>query len=149
MIEIPQKATKKALQILPRSSKYFDNARQSFLVGQAIEDEGLPKRVEWEVKMLENMIIQSQKLLKDDEFVKYDELESFLFKVKQNELSLLMNLGDSSEKVAELVKKLQEYDPKSETLTIYEARDLVKRSGMLLFPGWETNSSFLLDHMRR
>lgn len=57
--------------------------------------------------------------------------------------------GDSNEKVEEMVKRLQEYDTKSETLTIEEVRELIKRSGMIIFLGWEDNSSFFLDQMRR
>jgi hypothetical protein len=48
-----------------------------------------------------------------------------------------------------MVNRLQEYDPSSETLIADEARDLVRRSGMLLFPGWEISSSFFLDQIRR
>lgn len=73
----------------------------------------------------------------------------FLFKLKQNQLFLTLQSEDSDEKVAELVEKLQVYDPNGETLTIEEARDLVKRSGMLLLPGWDLSSSFMLDQIRR
>ena len=60
-----------------------------------------------------------------------------------------MNPGDTKEKVAELAQKMQEYDLASETLTPEDARELVRRSGMLLFPGWEISSSFLLDQIRK
>ena len=60
-----------------------------------------------------------------------------------------MTPGDTQEKVAKMVQRLQEYDPASETLTPEEGRELVRRSGMLLFPGWETSSSFLLDQIRK
>ena len=30
-----------------------------------------------------------------------------------------------------------------------EARELIQRSGMIVFLGWDISSSFLLDHMRR
>ena len=56
---------------------------------------------------------------------------------------------DNEKKVAELVQKLRDYDPSNETLTIDEARDLIKRSGMLLFSGWEIRSSFLLNQIKR
>ena len=59
-----------------------------------------------------------------------------------------MGLGDSEEKVAEMVQKLQDYDPASETLTPKEGRELIRRSGLLLFLGWEISSSFLLDKIR-
>lgn len=48
-----------------------------------------------------------------------------------------------------MVQKLQAYDPNSESLTVEEARELVQRSGMIVFPGWDISSSFLLDQMRR
>ena len=60
-----------------------------------------------------------------------------------------MKPSDSNEVVAGLVQKLQEYDPASEALTVEEERDLVTRSGMIFFPGWDISSSFLLDQMRR
>lgn len=60
-----------------------------------------------------------------------------------------MGLRDLEERVTELVNKLQDYDPGSETMIVDEARDLVKRSGILFFPGWEISSSFLLDQIRR
>ena len=66
-----------------------------------------------------------------------------------NELSLQFQLGDSPEKIVELVHQLQENDPNSEKLTIEEARALVMRSGMLLFPRWEPSSSFMLDQIRK
>lgn len=51
--------------------------------------------------------------------------------------------------MVELVEKMQACDPNSETLTREEARDLVKRSGMFLFPSWDLHSSFMLDQIRR
>ena len=60
-----------------------------------------------------------------------------------------MTSGDTQEKVAEMVQRLQEYDPTSETLTLEEGRELVRRSRMLLFIGWEINSLFLLDQIRK
>ena len=51
--------------------------------------------------------------------------------------------------MTKMVQKLQAYDPNSESLTIEEARELVQRSGMIVFPGWDISSSFLLDQMRR
>lgn len=62
---------------------------------------------------------------------------------------MMISPGDSNEKVAELIKKLQEYDPNSEILPVDEARELVKRSEMLIFSSWEMSSSFLLDQIRR
>ena len=67
--------------------------------------------------MLDDRIIQAHDFLKDDAFIKIEEFKNFLFKVKQNELSLQMALEDTQEKVAEMVQKLKEYDPTSQTLT--------------------------------
>ena len=60
-----------------------------------------------------------------------------------------MTLGDIEENVVEMVQRLLEYDPTSETLTPKESRELVRRSGMLLFLGWEISSSLLLDQIRK
>ena len=48
-----------------------------------------------------------------------------------------------------MVQKIQDYDPTSETLTLEEGRKIIRRSGLLLFLGWEINSSFLLDQIRK
>ena len=45
-----------------------------------------------------------------------------------------MKPKDFDEVVVGLVQKLQEYDPTSKTLTIEEARDLVRRRRMIVFP---------------
>ena len=49
----------------------------------------------------------------------------------------------------ELIEKLQAYDPKSEKMTLDEARDLVQRSAMLLILGWDLEQAFMLDQIRR
>ena len=82
--------------------------------------------------MIDERIIQSQEFMKDDDFISFEEFKYFLFKIKKNELTLQLKLGASEEKVAELVQKLQEYDPNNQILTIDEARELVKRSEILL-----------------
>ena len=48
-----------------------------------------------------------------------------------------------------MVQKLQDYDPASETLTPKEGKELIRRSGLLLFSRWEISSSFLLDQIRK
>ena len=48
--------------------------------------------------------------------------KSFLYKVKQNEFSLSLKLGEEEEKTKELVENLLAYDLDSETMTIEEAR---------------------------
>ena len=56
-----------------------------------------------------------------------------------------MTPRDTKEKVVEMVQRLQDYDLASETLTPEEGRELVRRSGMLLFQGYKIRSSVLLD----
>ena len=53
-----------------------------------------------------------------------------------------MTPSDTKEKVVEMVQRLQEYDPASETLTPMEGTKLVRRNGMILFLGWEISYSF-------
>lgn len=60
-----------------------------------------------------------------------------------------MKPRDSYEVIAGLVQKMEEYNPASEKLTVEETRDLVTRSGMIIFPGWDLSSSFFLDQIRR
>lgn len=60
-----------------------------------------------------------------------------------------MKLDESAEKRKELVEKLHAYDPKSEIMTLEEARDLVQRNEMLLVPGWDLEQDFVLDQIRR
>ena len=93
--------------------------------------------MELAIARLDDRIIQAQKFLEDDEFIKSNEFKSFLYKIKQSELVLKMKLDESNEQRMELIENLQAYDPKSEVTTLEEARDLVQRSGMLLVPGWD------------
>lgn len=149
MIEVPKKAREKALQVLPKGTRYFDDAKKKFLIDQATEEERRPNSLELQSMMLDERIIQAQQFMKDDDFIKSEEFKSFMYKLKQNELSLHVKPRDTDEKVTEMVQKLQAYDPNSESLTIEEARELVQRSGVIVFPEWDISSSFLLDQMRR
>lgn len=149
VMDIPQRAREQALQIVPWGSSYFDATRRNFLLQQATLQEKEPRKIDIEIRMLDDKVIQAKELLKHDAFIKYEEFKNFLYKIKQSELVLQLGLGDSEERITKLVNKLQDYDPSSENLTVDEARDLVRRRGMLLFPGWEINSSFLLDQIRR
>ena len=54
--------------------------------------------------MNDDRIIEAHEFMNDDNFIKYDEFKSFLFKIKQNELALKMKLGDSDKVVARLVQ---------------------------------------------
>ena len=87
--------------------------------------------------MLDERIIQGQEFMKDEKFIKLDEFKTFLYKIKQNELTLQLQPDDSVEKRTKFVQRLQDYDPSSEGLTTQEARELVARSSMLLFLGRE------------
>ena len=60
-----------------------------------------------------------------------------------------MKPDESDEKRMELIEKLQAYDPKSEVMTLEEAKDLVQRSGMLLVLGWDLEQSFMHDQIKR
>ena len=100
LIEIPNKAREKALQILRRGSQCFDNIRHNFLIKQVSQHEQIPNKIELLIRMLDERIVQAQ------EFINLEELKSFLFKVKQNELILQLQLGDSLDKIVELVQKL-------------------------------------------
>ena len=65
--------------------------------------------------MLDERLVQAQEFMKNDDFINSEEFKSFLFKIEYNELTLQLKPGDSQEKIVELVQKLQEYDPSSET----------------------------------
>ena len=86
--------------------------------------------------------------MEDDDFIKSSEFKSFLYKIKQNELTLSLMPGEDPEKNHELVEKLLAYDPESETMTPAEARELVHISGMILIPNWDIEKAFVLDQMR-
>ena len=60
-----------------------------------------------------------------------------------------MKPDESDEQRMELIEKLQAYDPKSEVMTLEEAKDLVQRSGMLLVLGWDLEQSFIRDQIKR
>ena len=61
----------------------------------------------------------------DDDFIKSSKFKSFLYKVKQNELTLILMPREDAEKTKELVEKLLAYDLDSDTMTPIEARELV------------------------
>lgn len=50
------------------------------------------------------MIIQVEKYLDDDDFVKTLEFKIFLYKVKQSELTLMIKMGESEKKKMRLLK---------------------------------------------
>lgn len=56
--------------------------------------------------MLHERVFQAINFVKDDDFIKEKEFKNFVLKVKQNELSLQMALGDSKEKLVEMVQRL-------------------------------------------
>ena len=87
--------------------------------------------------------------MRDDEFINLEEFKLFLFKIKHNELTLQMQPSDLVEKVAKLVQKIKEYEPRSETPIVNKVREFLQRSSMLLFTRWELSSSFILDKIRR
>lgn len=68
------------------------------------KNEKIPKRMELEAIMIDDRIIKAHEFLHDDDFINTKEFKSFLFKIKQNELSLQLNPGDLDEKVTILVK---------------------------------------------
>ena len=78
-----------------------------------------------QAQMINDKIIEANEFMSDDKLIRIEEFKSFLFKMKQNELSLQMKPGNSNEVVAKLVQKPQEYDPTKETLNVEETRDLV------------------------
>ena len=111
--------------------------------------EGNLTDLELTASRLDDRVIQAQKFLEDDEFLKSNEFKSFLYKVKESELVLQMKPDEHEERRMELVEKLQAYDPESEVMILQEARDLVERSGMLLIPRWDLEQAFMLDQIRR
>ena len=77
---------------------------------QSIEDEQRVKKLHLQDQMIDDRIIETNEFLSDENFIKIEEFKSFLFKIKQNKLSLQMKLCDFGEVVTGLVQKLQEYD---------------------------------------
>ena len=55
---------------------------------------------------LDDRIIQAQKFLEDDEFIKSNEFKSFLYKIKESELVLQMKPDEPEERRIELIEKL-------------------------------------------
>ena len=84
---------------------------------------------------LDDKVIQSKKFMEDDDFIKLSKFTFFLYKVKQNQITLNLMPREGLEKTKELEKKLLAYDLDSEIMTPTEARELVQRSGMILVLG--------------
>ena len=74
--------------------------------GQVSAEESSMQKIEREARMLDDKVIHTQDFIKEDAFIRTEEFKNFLFKVKQNELSLQMAPGDTEEKVAKIVQKL-------------------------------------------
>ena len=55
---------------MPRGTNYFDEARRSFLMKQASDEENSQKKIYREAKMLDNRIIQAHDFIKDNAFIK-------------------------------------------------------------------------------
>ena len=72
-IEILDKAREKALQIMPRGSKYFDDIKHNFFIKQVNENERIPNKLELEAKMIDDRIIQAWDFMKDDDFINSKE----------------------------------------------------------------------------
>ena len=62
------------LQILPGGTPYFDEARRSFLLQQANEEES-QKRLDREARMLDDRIVQAHNFVQDDAFIRTGEFE--------------------------------------------------------------------------
>lgn len=108
--------------------------RQNYLQEKVIAAEKSLTDLQLTTARLDDRIIQARKFIEDDEFIKTAEFKSFLYKVRQNELTLALKPRESKEKTRELVEKLLAYDPESEEMTPTEARDFVQTSGMFLIP---------------
>ena len=74
---------------------------------------------------LDDRVIQSQKFMEDNDFINSSKFKSFLYKVKQNELTLSLMPREDAEKTKDLVEKLLAYELDSETMTLAEARELM------------------------
>ena len=70
------------LQVLPKGTRYFDDARKKFLIDQATQEERRPSSLELQSMMLDDKIIQAEEFMKDDDFIKSEEFKSFLYKLK-------------------------------------------------------------------
>ena len=57
--------------------------------------------------MTDRKIIEANEFMSDDNLIKTKAFKTFLFKLKENELSLQMKPSDSNEVVTRIVKNLQ------------------------------------------
>lgn len=92
--------------------------------------------------------LYQEELLKDDEFIKSEEFKNFLIQKKQQEIGSQLQVTDETDPNSEGLQALATYDPSLESITVDEARQLVKSSGILLVPGWDLASSFIIDQIR-
>ena len=106
------------MQILPRNNQYFANIRQNYIQARIDATQNNLTDLELAASRLDDRIIQAQKFLEDDEFIKSNEFKKFLYKIKESELILQMKPDELEERRMELIEKLQAYDPKSEVMTL-------------------------------
>ena len=81
----------RTLHTMPGKDQYFVDIRKNHLQKRVIEARKSSTNLQIVAYRLDDRVIQSQKNLEDDEFIKSLEFKSFLYKVKQNELTLKLN----------------------------------------------------------
>ena len=121
--------------VMSDRDQYFANIRKNYLQERATEVGKASTKLQIVAARLDDKLIQFEKFMEDDDFIKSSEFKSFLYKLKHNELTLSLMLGEDPKKTKELVEKLLDYDPDNETMTPTEGRELVQRSDMILVPG--------------
>lgn len=105
------------------ATKVLANMDRAIIPSVILEDEVTGERV-----------IASKNFLSDDNFVNLDEFNSFWLRVKLKDLS---------------EEEIRNFDKNSIKCTLKEGRELVKKSGILLVPGWDLEKIFVLDQVMR
>src|SRR5271156_3284677 len=148
-VEGQSKKKDKVKALVPGTRLYDHNLRKEIRQGKKQMPDPEDK-VEIPLRScVDERLLNQQKFLNDDNFVKKEEFKDFLrwHKVEQLKSQLLV---DGKETITnDALVALQTYDPEIEDITPEDARKLVLGSGILLAEGWDLASAFVIDQIRK
>ena len=121
-VHIPERVMRRTLHTIPSNDQYFSNIKKNYLQDRVTKAGKSSTNLQIVTSRLDGRVIQSQKFTKNDDFIKSLEFKSFLYKVKQNELTLSLKPSEDAEKPKELVEKLLACDLDSQTMAPTKAR---------------------------
>lgn len=82
IVHIPIEVNQRSLQILPSKNRYFSNLRKIYIQDRIKLAKNTLTDLELVAARLDDKIIQAQKFMEDDDFIKSAKFKNFLYKIK-------------------------------------------------------------------